>query len=144
MKPAAEELKPLPHSAQSRCFGCGPANVCGLRLEFLVAPDRTVVCPVTVPETFEGRVGYLHGGIIATLLDETMSKAARAAGILAVTRHLEVDYRLPVPSGTPLRIEGRLLRSEGRKHWLEARILRPEGGTLAHGRGLFIAVPAEA
>jgi acyl-coenzyme A thioesterase PaaI-like protein len=140
MKPLQQDLKPFPHSAQSRCFGCGPANPSGMHLQFLIAPDDTIVCPVTIPDTFEGRSGYLHGGIIATLLDETMSKAVRAKGILAVTRHLEVDYRLPVPSRTPLRLEGHLVRSEGRKHWVEARVLEDGGMALAHGKAVFIEV----
>jgi len=37
--------------------------------------------PTTIPDRFEGHPGYLHGGIIATLLDEAMSKAVRARGL---------------------------------------------------------------
>lgn len=133
-------LKPLPHSAQNRCFGCGQMNPRGLQLEFFLAPDGTVVCPVVVPDLYEGPPGYVHGGILATLLDEAMSKAVRAQGLTAMTRHIEVDYRLPVPSGTPLRIGGRLVRSEGRKHWTEAEIRDSEGRALVRGKGLFVEV----
>ena len=54
--------------------------------------------PPSFPNQFEGHPGFLHGGIIATLLDETMSKAVRARGLTAMTRHMEVDYKRPVPS----------------------------------------------
>jgi acyl-coenzyme A thioesterase PaaI-like protein len=74
------------------------------------------------------------------LLDETMSKSLRARGITAMTRHMEVGYLRPVPSRTPLRLEGLVIRSEGRKHWTEARILDSEGVTLANAKGLFIEV----
>jgi len=47
-----------------------------------------------------------------------------------------------VPSGAPIRMEGRILRSEGRKHWAEARILNEHGKELARGKGLFIEVRA--
>ncbi len=137
-----ENLTPLPHTGQNRCFGCGQGNPTGLRLEFLLAADGSVVCLVTVSDAFEGPPGYLHGGIIATLLDETMSKAVRARGLIAMTRHMEVDYRRPVPSGAPIRLEGRVVRSEGRKHWTEAKILDAQGGPLAGGKGLFIEVRA--
>src|SRR5215469_2214459 len=113
----AANLTPFAHSAQNRCFGCGPANPSGLKLEFLLAPDGSVVCPTVVSDAFEGHPGYLHGGIIATLLDESMSKAVRSKGLHAMTRHLEIDYRRPVPSGVSLRLEGKVVRSEGRKHW---------------------------
>lgn len=135
-----ENLTPLAHGAQNRCFGCGRANPAGLQLEFLLAEDHSVVCLPQIPDTFEGHPGYLHGGIIATLLDETMSKAARARGFVAMTRHMEVDYLRPVPSLKPLRLEGRVTHNEGRKHWAEAKILGADGTMLAHGKGLFIEV----
>lgn len=135
-----EHLAPFAHMAQNRCFGCGPANPNGLRLQFLLAEDGSVVCPATIPESFEGPTGYLHGGIIATLLDETMSKAVRAQNVTSMTRRLEVDYRRPVPSGKPLRLEGRVMRIEGRKRWTEARIMNAVGTVLAEGTGLFIEV----
>lgn len=137
---SAMTLQPLAHSAQNRCFGCGQANPSGLRLEFLLAPDGSVLCSTVLAESFEGHPGYAHGGIIATLLDETMSKSVRARGLTAMTRHMEIDYLVPVPSRTPLRVEGRVLRSEGRKHWTEARIVREDGRTLAEAKGLFIEV----
>ena len=122
--------------------GCGPANPAGLHLEFLVAQDGSVISLPTVPGTFEGPRGFLHGGIIATLLDEAMSKAVRAQGFTAMTRQIDVEYLRPVPSAVPIRIEGRLLRSEGRKHWTEARILDARGRTLATAKGLFVEVRA--
>jgi uncharacterized protein (TIGR00369 family) len=139
-EPGIANLTPFSHSAQNRCFGCGPANPSGLKLEFFLGSDGAVVCPTTVSNFFEGHPGYLHGGIIATLLDESMSKAVRARGLSAMTRHMEIDYRRPVPSGAPIRMEGRVLRSEGRKHWAEANILDAEGTALAHGKGLFVEV----
>jgi uncharacterized protein (TIGR00369 family) len=141
-EPHIENLTPFAHSAQNRCFGCGQANSSGLKLEFLLAPDHTVVCPAIVSEQFEGPHGFLHGGIIATLLDESMSKAVRARGLTAMTRHMEIDYRRPVPSGASIRMEGKIVRSDGRKHWAEARILDSEGTALAQGKGLFVEVNA--
>jgi uncharacterized protein (TIGR00369 family) len=139
-----EPLAPFAHSAHNRCFGCGPANATGLRLEFLLASDGAVVSLPVVPDTFEGHPGYLHGGIIATLLDEAMSKAVRALGRPSMTRKMEVEYLRPVPSGAPLRIEGRVLRNEGRKHWAEAVIVDAEETVLAQGNGLFIEIQPKA
>lgn len=142
MTEAIENLTPMAHSAQNRCFGCGPANPAGLHLEFLLAEDGLVVCLATVSDIFEGPAGYIHGGVIATLLDEAMSKAVRARGKTAMTRQMEIDYLRPVPSGAPIRIEGSVARSEGRKHWTEAKILDSGGTVLAQGKGLFIEVRA--
>jgi uncharacterized protein (TIGR00369 family) len=135
-----EQLTPFAHAANNRCFGCGPANSAGMRLEFLLAPDGSVVSLPVVANTFDGHPGNLHGGIIATLLDEAMSKAIRALGRRSMTRKLEAEYLRPVPSGEPLRIEGRVTGTEGRKLWAEAAILNSEGIVLARGKGLFVEV----
>jgi uncharacterized protein (TIGR00369 family) len=124
----------------NRCFGCGPANPGGLLLEFSIAADKSVASTAIIPETFAGHPGLLHGGIIATLLDEAMSKAVRARGFTAMTRHMEVDFLRPVPTATPLHIEGHVTHNEGRKHWTEARIVDAGGSLLAQGKGLFVEV----
>ena len=135
-----DNLTPFASAAQNRCFGCGHANPGGLRLGFFLTKDRRVVSFATVGDAFEGPKGFVHGGIIATLLDETMSKAVRSHGLVAMTRHLEVDYQRPVPSTEKIRLEGRVTRNEGRKHWTEASILNSDGRVLARGKGLFIEV----
>jgi uncharacterized protein (TIGR00369 family) len=142
MTESQEKLTPMIHAAQNRCFGCGDANPTGLHLDFLLAGDGSVVSLPTVADVFEGPPGFLHGGVIATLLDEAMSKAVRARGLTAMTRQMEVEYLRPVPSATAIRIEGRVVRSKGRKHWAEARILNSKGTPLATGKGLFVEVRA--
>ncbi len=142
MTKETENLTPLPHAAQNRCFGCGEGNPVGLHLEFLQAEDGTVVCLPTVSNAFEGHPGFLHGGIITTLLDEAMSKAVRAKGLTAMTRQMEVEFLRPVPSGIAIRIEGWVVGDEGRKHWTEARILNADGKILATAKGLFVEVRA--
>lgn len=133
-------LTPFAHAASNRCFGCGSANATGLELKFFRAPDGSVAASPTVSSAFDGHPGYLHGGIIATLLDEAMSKSVRALGRSAMTRKLEIEYLRPVPSGAPLRIEGSIVRSENRKHFAQARILDAAGTALASGTGLFIEI----
>ena len=135
-----EEFTPLFHGAQNRCFGCGTNNSVGLRLEFSISPEGVVRSDAVISSQYEGPPGCLHGGIIATLLDEAMSKANRAQGVTAMTRQMQVEYLLPVSSGTPIRIEGRVTRNEGRKHWGEASIRGADGMLLARATGLFIAV----
>jgi uncharacterized protein (TIGR00369 family) len=142
MTESKEKLTPMIHAAQNRCFGCGEANPIGLHLDFLLAEDGSVVSLPTIADTFEGPPGFLHGGVIATLLDEAMSKVVRAQGLSAMTRQMEVEYLRPVPSATAIRIEGRMVRSEGHRHWTEARILNAKGTTLATGKGLFVEVRA--
>lgn len=141
MSAPSEPATTLFHGAQNHCFGCGINNPVGLKLEFAKQPDGGVACNAVVSDNYEGPPDYLHGGIIATLLDEAMSKANRAQGVTAMTRQMQVEYLRPVPSGAPIEIEGRVTRSEGRKHWTEAQIRNAEGKVLAQATGLFIAIP---
>lgn len=125
-----ENLTPFAHAAQNRCFGCGQANSSGLQLEFLLAPDGTAVSLPTIHTIFEGHPGYLHGGIIATLLDEAMSKAVRAKGLTAMTRHMEIDYKRPVPSGVSLRWKVALCAAKAVSIGPKQNYLIPRGAPL--------------
>ena len=134
------KLRPMGQTAGNCCFACSPENLLGLKIEFFAKEDHSVVAFPVIAPAFDGYKGHVHGGIIATLLDEVMSKSVRAAGFLAVTRHIEVDYVRPVPSSAPLRIEGRVTRDEGRKHWTEGKVFDEAGKVLARGKALFIEV----
>lgn len=138
--PVADPLVPLFHGATNHCFGCSPSNPHGLQLKFSIAEDHSVYCEAQVTEFYEGPPGYLHGGVIATLLDEAMSKANRAHGVTAMTRQMSVEYLRPVPSNAKIHIEGNVTRSEGRKHWTTAQIRNSDGRILAEATGLFIAI----
>jgi uncharacterized protein (TIGR00369 family) len=133
-------LEPLSHGALNRCFGCGQTNRTGLRLKFFVDEEHTIVCRVRLAARFEGPPGHAHGGIIATLLDEAMSKANRQFGVLAMTRQMEVEYLRPVPLGVRLILTGRRVGSSDRKHRCEAQIENEAGVALARAKALFIAV----
>ena len=137
------KLTPLSHGAQNHCFGCGAANRTGLRLKFFVDEDQRVICHFKISRRFEGPPGHVHGGVIATLLDEAMSKANRQKGVVAMTRQMEVEYLRPVPLNTLLTLEGRSTGADGKKHRCEAEVRNASGTTLASSRGLFIQIDAE-
>lgn len=105
--------------------------------------ENTIACRVRLARRFEGPPGHAHGGIIATLLDEAMSKANRQFGVLAMTRQMEVEYLKPVPLGTRLLLTGRHVSSSEKKHHCEAQIANEEGLALARAKALFVAVDPE-
>jgi uncharacterized protein (TIGR00369 family) len=129
---------------RNACFGCGPENASGLQLQFALSPEGTsYISRFQLKPTFGGPPGHAHGGIIATILDEAMSKANRLRHTVAVTRRIEVEYLRPVPLGQPLVVEGRIVRARGRSHYNRAELRNAEGIVLARGRGTFVAVDAE-
>lgn len=133
-------LSSLTHGGQNNCFGCGQQNRTGLQLRFHTGESGQVVCSVRLAKRFQGPPGHAHGGIIATLLDEAMSKSNRALEVIAMTRHIEIDYLKPVPVGIDLQLTGRHVQADGRKHYCEAELANDDGEVLARGKALFIAI----
>lgn len=134
---------PLAHGVQNDCFGCGEENAAGLRLRFFVNEEERVLCHAHLPARFQGPPGHAHGGVIATLLDEAMSKANRRRGIIAMTRHMAIDYRRPVPLESDLVLEGWSESDTGRKHRCSAEVRGADGTILASATGIFVEVTAE-
>lgn len=133
-------LTSLAHGALNHCFGCGLDNPSGLRLKFFTAEDGSIVCHPRLARRFAGPPGHAHGGIIATLLDEAMSKANRARGVVAMTRQLSVEYLRPVPLGARLTLTARHVGAHGRRHHCEAQLADATGQLLATSTAVFVAV----
>src|SRR2546430_675682 len=144
-KSAATSEKPLSHGALNGCFGCGDDNDAGLHLQFFVDEEQRVLCCVHLARRFQGPPGHAHGGIIATLLDEAMSKANRRRNITAMTRHISIDYLQPVPLESDLLLEGWSESDpgskSGRKHHCSAELRNADGAVLASATGIFLEVP---
>ena len=93
----SERAAPIPAPRpQPVCFACGNSNANGLKLQFRVDDDGSVIADWTPADIWEGYQGIIHGGIVSTVLDEAMSKAVAAAAKPALTCHLEVRLRRPV------------------------------------------------
>ena len=146
--PSHRLTQPTLDERTSHCFVCGPDNPQGLHLTFTIDHEKiTTTAHLQLTRLHEGPPGYIHGGIIATLMDEAMSKLNRPLNVLAMTRHMEVDYLRPVPLYQPLVLVARHLNratkpdgTPDRKLFHQAEIQRPDGTVLARSKGLFIAI----
>ena len=137
---ANEDLQPLP-SHYERCFGCGRAQPGGLHLVMEGGGNR-VRGSFVVTEHHEGAPGLAHGGVIGAAMDEGMGHLLWLVGEPAVTAHLEVDFRRPVPVGSRLELEGTIGPVEGRK--IHASMTgRVDGEVAVEGRAVFVKVSVE-
>src|ERR1700722_843416 len=135
------KLDPKPDNP---CFGCGGANARGMKLAFEQDDVRQrIVGRFRLGAEYQGGSGYLHGGIIALLLDEAMGKAARFHSEHAVTAELHVEYKRPIPADSEIVVEGFVTRREGRQLYHEGEIRDVDGKLLARGEGRFVIIDRE-
>lgn len=89
------------------CFICGLGNAIGLKMVFEEDHEkREVRAELVVPEQYRSYPGVVHGGIVATILDETSGRAIMLEtgddNAFFVTARITVRYRQPTPTNTPL------------------------------------------
>lgn len=131
-------------SGYQGCFACGARNPSGLQLVFRREGDE-IITEYTPEPAFQGFPGVAHGGIIATLLDETLNRTAVLQKRWLMTARLEIRYRQAAPLGRKLRVTARTLTSRARVIQAEGEVrLADEPETvLADARGTFLPISAE-
>ncbi|TFG26711.1 MAG: PaaI family thioesterase [Promethearchaeota archaeon] len=113
----AKELKdymlkypPIPNYYSGNCFGC--VNPVGLKLKFWIL-DGIVFTSYIIPEKYSGFQGLGHGGIIATLLDETSAWTTYVnIKKFGVTQNFMLNYIKPVFIDTEIIVEGKIASDE--------------------------------
>ncbi len=129
--------------AAHRCFACGDLNVRGIRMSLHLEPDRAWSDLVLDP-AFQGWDGIAHGGIVATILDEAMAWAIASRDAFGFTARMSIEYRRPVPVGTPIRAEGRVVGARRRVLRTEAVVLDPAtGDAYATAAGVYVTAPED-
>jgi len=117
-----------------RCFACGKANPHGLKLPIKETPEG-VEMDYAVPGGFAGWQGIVHGGIVATILDELLAWACNRTDRSMLTAEMTVRFRKPVRTGRPIHGVGRITEDKGRLILAEARLLDESGQLLAEATG---------
>lgn len=129
------------------CFICGLENPVGLKLRIYEVEPGVVETTYTAPEHFQGYPGVVHGGIVATMIDEVSGRSLMGPlenPRFMFTAKIEVKYRKNVPTGKPLRIVGKAVKSRGRSAEAWAGIYDAESGDLlAEGNTVLVDVPKE-
>ncbi|MCX6270381.1 MAG: PaaI family thioesterase [Bacteroidetes bacterium] len=109
------------------CFGCAPHNPVGLRMKFY-RKGEGVECFWQPSEPYQGWQGILHGGIQATLIDETASWLLYSKNKpLNVTTKMEIRYKRPVPMDKgPVRIAATLKEIRRNIAFIDVKLYCPE------------------
>jgi uncharacterized protein (TIGR00369 family) len=127
------------------CFVCGLKNPSGLGASFYEVEGDQLVALFTPCEEHQGYPGRMHGGIAATILDETIGRAMniQQKEIWGITVELKIRYRKPVPLDGELRVVGRITKENRRMFEGSGEILLPDGEVAVEGQGKYFKLPIE-
>ncbi|MCX6948634.1 MAG: PaaI family thioesterase [Opitutae bacterium] len=147
MSPMEELSLQEKYAPSSLCFGCGPANLQGLRISSFVQGE--VVVARWQPERYhEAFPGMLNGGIIGTLLDchsnwtaawHLMQMKQLTQPLCTVTADYTIKLLRPTPTDEPVELSARVVEATADRAVIEG-VLTAAGKPRATCRGTFVAV----
>jgi acyl-coenzyme A thioesterase PaaI-like protein len=120
----------------------GPANPLSPPMLVTVGEEDEVSAELAMRPIHEGPPGGVHGGWVASLLDQLLGIANIASGNPAMTGELTIRYRRPTPIGVPLALSARTTAVDGRRVETTGEILA-DGEVTASAVGTFIRPNSE-
>ncbi len=129
----------------SMCYICGRDNPVGLKMAFYDDGADMVMSEVTPADHFQGYPGVLHGGVVASILDEVVGRSVMAGDHhrFMMTVSMNVQYRHPVPMGEQLTAIGQVTRLRGRIGKAEGKIVLADGVVACEAQLVLADMPAE-
>ncbi len=132
----------LPHTPG--CLVCGRENPHGLHLSLHVNPDTGIVEVKFTPQSHHiGFQGIVHGGLLATVIDEAMVWAASWTGKrFCLCGEMSVRFRNPAKIGTPMICRASVVTNRSRLIATTAEILDADGLLIAEATGKYVPLDA--
>ena len=128
------------------CLVCGLKNPFGLHTSFFELDNNELLAVFKPRGEHQSYPGRLHGGIISTILDETIGRAIMIQSegdIWGVTVDLQIRFKKPVPLDEELRVIGRIIKDSSRFFEGTGELLLQNGTVAATGHGKYLKVPLE-
>ena len=128
------------------CLVCGLKNPFGLHTSFFELDNNELLAVFKPRREHQSYPGRLHGGIISTILDETIGRAIMIQSegdIWGVTVDLQIRFKKPVPLDEELRVIGRITKDSNRFFEGTGELLLQDGTVAATGHGKYLKVPLE-
>jgi uncharacterized protein (TIGR00369 family) len=123
------------------CFACGAQNPIGLHMEVSYLEDKAV-SKLSLKREFQGWHDIVHGGVVATILDEIMAHAVMHYVGKGVTTSLQITYRIPLPVGEEVHALGYVVERKSRAVVARGEIRRAGNEkVVATGESRFILLP---
>jgi acyl-coenzyme A thioesterase PaaI-like protein len=123
-RPALKVSEKYRHTSFTAGVLAGPGRIVVPPITFMEAGGKSMTQIFYLGEELCGHPGFIHGGMLATLLDEGLARCCFAAlpNKIAMTANLTVNYRRPSPANSYLVLRAHTTKVEGRKAWVDGRI----------------------
>lgn len=123
------------------CFACGKDNKEGMDLTWIVE-GRTCRTVFTPQRKFQGWKGIVHGGILAAILDEAMTRLAWIACGGAVTAEMTVRFLRPAPIAEKIYARGEIVSENRKVVEMSASLHKegPDGPVIARSTGKAVKI----
>lgn len=142
-----EEIKITNKQPNSKmCFVCGLENRFGLKSRFYELENGELLAIFQPSPEHQGYPGRLHGGIGATILDETIGRAimlTETANIWGVTVDFSMRLRKPVPLDKKIRVVARVTKSGKRGFEGSGEILLEDDSVAIEAKGKYLKMDLE-
>jgi acyl-coenzyme A thioesterase PaaI-like protein len=128
------------------CLVCGLKNRFGLRSFFYELDNNELLAIFKPTEEYQGYPDRLHGGIAASILDETIGRAIlmfHSGNIWGFTVEFTIRFRKPIPLDNELQVIGRITKESSRIFEGTGELLLPQGVIAAEGYGRYMKIPLE-
>jgi acyl-coenzyme A thioesterase PaaI-like protein len=123
------------------CFVCGMENSFGLQGRFYELENGELLALFRPRQEHQGYPGRLHGGLAATILDETIGRAIMlqySENIWGVTIDFSVRFRKPVPLDGEVRVISRISSDDRRTFAGTGEIVLADGTVAIEGAGKYL------
>jgi uncharacterized protein (TIGR00369 family) len=121
------------------CFACGKQNDFGLKLDFEIEGQISST-KFAFKKIHQGYADIVHGGIIATILDEAMGRLLFDLGILSLTVSLDVRFLHPVKVGEEVFIKGEILNQTRKIINTQSEMKLKNGQLVAQAKAKFLKI----
>ena len=121
------------------CFVCGPNNPIGLKLDFSF-DGKTMKTRFIPRKEHQGYVDIVHGGIVATLLDEIMVKLAIELGMPAVTAQMDVRLKKALHIGEAVTVSAEIVEDTKKLLKANAEAVNDDGVIVADAKGKLVKI----
>lgn len=127
------------------CIVCGLNNKLGLKASFYELENGELVAIFTPLQKHQSYPGRLHGGISASILDETIGRAImiKHENLWGVTLDLNLKYRKPIPLDEELRVIGRITKDGSRMFEGTGEIILSTGEVAVTATGKYFKMPID-